>query len=361
MGEGQTIRPQKGWTLKHQRRVGITIRKGDTWAYVAKETICVEGSQIFRRFSLTMDDKDGKFRRVDANLKFNGRNGQALKNQKQQKQKENMTICIAAICEQSTCLVLAADAMITSHTLSVEFEHPKRKMTSLSDRCVALTAGDALAHTELFNVAAKGIEALREPAIAEIAEKMTKCYQDIRKNKITEKILIPIGFESFKEFARAQQVLMPDVVMRTQQKIERFNYGLDIIIAGTSDDKAHIYGISDPGTSLCFDAIGFHAIGSGLPHALNTLIARSCNQDTALADALLIVYESKKIAEKAPGVGTKRTDVCIVTPEKKIEFSEDKIEALDEIYLKWTSREANWKNGISNLLESLGVTNNEDN
>jgi len=94
-----------------------------------------------------------------------------------------MTICIAAICERSTSLVLAADAMVTSHRLSLEFEHPKRKMTPLSDNCVALTAGDALAHTELFDAAAKEIRALKEPAIAEIVEKITECYQSVRKTK----------------------------------------------------------------------------------------------------------------------------------------------------------------------------------
>ncbi len=45
---------------------------------------------------------------------------------------------------------------------------------------------------------------------------------------------------------------------------------------------------------------------------MNTLVARGCNQETPLEDALLIVYEAKKMAEKAPGVGFTITDMCII-------------------------------------------------
>ena len=43
-----------------------------------------------------------------------------------------MTICIAAICEQGSALVLGTDSMITNEGLSIEFEHPGKKMTPLS-------------------------------------------------------------------------------------------------------------------------------------------------------------------------------------------------------------------------------------
>ncbi|MEE9355563.1 MAG: hypothetical protein V3U75_08235 [Methylococcaceae bacterium] len=62
-----------------------------------------------------------------------------------------MTICIAGICENGLSLILASDAMLTNEGLSIEFEHPTKKMTCLSDCCIALTAGDALAYTEVFN------------------------------------------------------------------------------------------------------------------------------------------------------------------------------------------------------------------
>jgi len=268
-----------------------------------------------------------------------------------------MTICIAAICEKGSSVVLATDSMLTNEALSIEFEHPTKKMTRLSDSCIALTAGDALAHTELFDIVREEIIKLKAPSAPEIVGKIKECYQRIRKREIKEKILNPRGFSDFEDFYKAQQVLNPDIVMTIQNQIDSYDYGLEILVAGRSGNTAHIYGISDPGTSKCFDAIGFHAIGSGQPHAINTLIARGCHQDTSLQEALLIVYEAKKIAEKAPGVGANITDICIMTPKGIIEFPRNKIDQLHEIYEKWLRRESNWVSDLGALLKEIGVRN----
>jgi len=268
-----------------------------------------------------------------------------------------MTICIAAICEKGSSVVLATDSMLTNEALSIEFEHPTKKMTRLSDSCIALTAGDALAHTELFDIVREEIIKLKAPSAPEIVGKIKECYQRIRKREIKEKILNPRGFSDFEDFYKAQQVLNPDIVMTIQNQIDNYDYGLEILVAGRSGNTAHIYGISDPGTSKCFDAIGFHAIGSGQPHAINTLIARGCHQDTSLQEALLIVYEAKKIAEKAPGVGANITDICIMTPKGIIEFPRNKIDQLHEIYERWLRRESNWASDLGALLKEIGVRN----
>lgn len=172
-----------------------------------------------------------------------------------------MTICIAAICEKNLNLILAADSMLTNEGLSIQFEHPTRKLTPLSDSCVALTAGDALAHTELFNRAQDEINKLRTPSVLEVVSKIKECYQWIREREIKEKILNPRGFKDFKEFYKIQRELHPDISLGIQNQIDGYDYGLRILVGGISEGIAHIYGISDPRTSKCFDAIGFHAIG----------------------------------------------------------------------------------------------------
>ncbi len=92
-----------------------------------------------------------------------------------------MTICISVICDNSSKLIVASDNMLTNEVLSIQFEHPTKKMTELSDKCIALTAGDALAHTELFNSVQCEIDRLKEPSIVEIVETVKECYQGIRK------------------------------------------------------------------------------------------------------------------------------------------------------------------------------------
>lgn len=265
-----------------------------------------------------------------------------------------MTICISAICENGTSLILAADTMLTNRALSIQFEHPTRKIINLAKNCVALTAGDALAHTELFNMVQNYISQLKSPSIFDIVDCVKKSYQEIRKREIKEKILMPRGFNDFKDFYENQRALLPDIATSIQYAIDKYDYGLEIIIAGITEGIAHIYGVSDPGTSECFDAVGFHAIGSGLPHALNSLIARQCCHFNPLKETILIVYEAKKNAEKAPGVGSKITDIYIMTPDKEYEFPRDRINDLDLIYKKWIERNETWMDDLDNLLKHIG-------
>ncbi len=266
-----------------------------------------------------------------------------------------MTICIAAICQQGSSLVLASDSMLTNAALSIQFEHPTKKMTRLAESSVALTAGDALAHTELFDMVQVEIAGLKAPTVIAMVDKIKTCYQFIREREIAETILIPRGFRSFADFYRGHSILNPEIVFMIQSEIDRYDYGLHILVAGMSEGIAHIYGISDPGASNCFDAIGFNAIGSGLPHAINTLIARGCNQGVSLEECLLIVYEAKKMAEKAPGVGANITDICIMNPQGIADFPRDKVELLDEVYGKWVRREPNWADDLDALLKEIGV------
>lgn len=267
-----------------------------------------------------------------------------------------MTICIAAICKQASSLILATDSMLTNAGLAIQFEHPTKKMACLSDSCIALTAGDALAHTELFNMVQAEVTKLKAPSVLEIVSKIKECYQDVREREIREQILNPRGFKDFKDFYEAQRALVPDIALTIQSQIDRYDYGLEILVAGIDGNSAHIYGIVDPGTSKCFDAIGFHAIGSGLPHAINTLIARGCHQEICLEEGLLIVYEAKKMAEKAPGVGTHITNLCVMNSQGIRDFPRDKIGELHKIYERWVRREPNWASDINTLLKEVGVS-----
>lgn len=276
-------------------------------------------------------------------------------NQSSAEGRRPVTICITAICDGGKSVISASDSMITNRALSIQFEHPLRKVTHLSEKCIALTAGDALAHTELFGMVQSGISQLKSPSIQDIVEQIKECYQNIRKSKIKERILKPMGFGSFQEFYEAHRTLIPEIAMSIQGRIDNFDYDLDIIVAGAINSNAHIYGINDPGTSQCFDAIGFHAIGSGLPHALNTLIAREHHQGTTLEESLLIVYEAKKMAEKAPGVGSNRTDLGILNSEGWFQVPDDKLSELGQIHSKWVIKESTWKTDAKSFLKELGV------
>jgi len=229
-------------------------------------------------------------------------------------------------------------------------------MTELSDNCIALTSGDALAHTELFTSVQTEIEKLRSPTVKNIILKIKECYQTIRKEEITEKYLIPRGFDSFNDFYQAQRMLNNEISQRIQFQIEDYDYGLEILIAGIEEGEAHIHEIFDPGTSKCFDAIGFHAIGSGVPHALNSLIARGCHQSISTEECFLEIFEAKKMAEKAPGVGSTLTNICFLSPNKGIVgFPKEKYDELEQIFGKWFKGDSDWNSEVNSLLKDIGI------
>ena len=269
-----------------------------------------------------------------------------------------MTICLAVTCENSSNVVLAADTMVTNDALSIEFEHPGKKITRLSETCVALTAGDALAYTEMFNAVQQEICRLRDSTVAEIVETIKTCFQRIRRKEIVERILQPRGFPSFEAFYENQRHLIGEVAYGIQGAIDGYDYGLQIIVAGTTAYEAHVYGVGDPGTSKCFDAINFHAIGSGLPHAVNMLIGRGINSQMSLQEAILVVYEAKLAAEKAPGVGNV-TDMAIIGPGAFVDIPRKEIENLKPILQLW-NRQDDWKPAMSAFLRSIGLSDEQD-
>ena len=226
-------------------------------------------------------------------------------------------------------------------------------MTLLSESCIALTSGDALVHTELFGAVRASIVQLRQPTIPQIVDQIKKCYVHLRRQKIEERILQPRGFDSLTDFYEIQRHLILDVALSVQSRVDNFDYSLDILVSGVTEGRAHLYGISNPGTSYCLDAIGFHAIGSGTPHALNTMMATGLHSSVDLHEAFMTVYEAKKLAERAPGVGSRNTDLCIIREGENYFLPRECIPDLDDLYKHWRRGEPKekWRETLGEMLK----------
>ena len=222
-----------------------------------------------------------------------------------------MTVCIAAICDGGKSIVAASDRMITSLWLSIEFPHRQPKINSISENCIVLSAGNAVAHTKVIEKAHKYLEEATNPNIDEISNCLGRAYQDSRRRLVESIVFTPRGlsFETF--YSRLNQELSPDLVQMLDSDVQRINLGLELIIAGVDNKGAHIHGIREPGIVDCYDAIGFHVIGSGLPHAL-VMLAFQHNMDDNVKDMIKHVHKVKKKSEIAPGVG-KETDMVAIT------------------------------------------------
>ena len=270
-----------------------------------------------------------------------------------------MTVCIAALCENSSQVVLVADRMITSG-LAIQFEHPlTRKVTSLSKNCLALTAGDALAFTELFNDVLRVTSNRRFTAVEEFVEVIKNSYQELRKKQIVERILRPWGFDSFEDFYTAHgHGRLPDpLVFGITSQITDHDYGLQILVGGITFQDAHIYSIEDPGTSHCFDSIGFHVIGMGTNLALSSLIASKCHAEMSMPDVLMRVMDAKLTAENAPGVG-RQTDVSVILNDGVASLRNGQMKQLKSYCRKWKGGDMSALTDAANLIEGVMAPKN---
>ncbi len=226
---------------------------------------------------------------------------------------------------------MATDSMLTSPSLSIEFEHKSPKLEALTDNCAIATAGDALVHTELCEATGEAVGSMKNPSILKIVDCVKKAYANLRQQKILETILIPKGFEDMDDFYQKQRHILPEIAMTIQRAIDRYDYGLEILVGGV-DSRAHIHAVVNPGTSAPFDSLGHAAIGSGYPHATTTFIAHEYHEDFPLHSALLVAYEAKKISEKAPGVGSNMTNMCVIAKNGVKVLSDNDIKMIDQVY-----------------------------
>jgi len=211
-----------------------------------------------------------------------------------------MTVCISAICEDGKALVSASDKMITAAPPYVEFEHDFIKVEELSSRCIALTAGSALRHTELCRKVKRCVAEEENPQISAIISTVQDQYDKLRKKKLEEIFFFPRGL-TLQGFLGNMSSFPREFVFTLDKNITQFDYGITILLGGVDETGGHIYRIENPGVAECFDSIGFNAIGIGQDHAVLSLIGNQYTVRLSLNEAVYLIYEAKKKSRDCSG------------------------------------------------------------
>ncbi len=242
-----------------------------------------------------------------------------------------MTICIGVLCNDSRDVVVASDRVITATYPPVEFECGTPKIELICPTCLVLTAGDALAHADICRAVRGAVGSLSHPRTPVITEQVRMAYVSERRKVINQRILEPRGwtFEDFYE--KYARTLPSELVLTIDREIANYDYGLSIMVAGVDPDGGHIYGIRHPGEVDCYDALGYHAIGVGAMHAVSSLIANGYDPTIDMKLATYLVYEAKKNAENAPGVG-RHTDMSIIQDSNYQDLNNAHLSLFDSIY-----------------------------
>ena len=263
-----------------------------------------------------------------------------------QPRRKPMTICLAIACDCdlddekiSPKVIMVGDRMLTIRGLDIEFEHPKTKLTQVTKNCIVASAGDALATTELFDAVKQKLKLIKHsPQTRDIASAFKDAYVDLRRKKAEDTILKPIGINTIEAFYNPQQNLNPAIALDLLKKIKKCDYNLQLLIGGVDNSGAHIYAIDDPGVMYSLDELGYDAIGSGNTHALLTVIGANYHSGTKFEEALYLAYKAKRMAEKAPGIGTVFTDIWVAERDAIYEIKQgskdvkEGIKILEEMY-----------------------------
>ena len=203
-------------------------------------------------------------------------------------------------------------------------------MDFIAGTCVALSSGDALAHSEVCRLAVDNLGGLMRPTVGTMVDAIKQSYFIHRNKRIEERFLAPRGWTR-ESFYGGRIVVPPDLMMVVDSQISNFDYGVSFIIAGTDARDGHIYGLRHPGEVDCYDGLGYHAIGIGAMHAVSSLITNGYTPSLNAKWATYFVYEAKRNAENAPGVGS-MTDLGVIDGETCHILDNESIEALKKIY-----------------------------
>ncbi|MGA7823271.1 MAG: hypothetical protein WCA14_03705 [Steroidobacteraceae bacterium] len=244
-----------------------------------------------------------------------------------------MTVCVGALCEGGKTVVVCADRMMTyGAPMNLQAEGAVRKIFQLSAQCVMLFSGSLPDGEEIYSRTKANVIATPHPDVKTIAVTAGTAYQAHKKKRAEDTILKPLLGVDFAGFATlAAQSASSQLMQQILGMLNQHNLQLDIMIAGTDADGAHLHLVSHPGNVLSIDTVGTASIGSGGMHAaIRMQLARHTNSGS-LAQALHNVYEAKIASEVAPGVG-KATDLAVINATG-IKFVDDGVvKTLQEIH-----------------------------
>lgn len=242
-----------------------------------------------------------------------------------------MTQLVSALCkcEGTPTVIGISDRMLSSSDMTLTFERDEPKIEVITNKTSVLTAGTIDEPDLIRDVRkkAKGKEHVRE-----IAELFKEAYQELRIKHIEDEILNPLaGLRSFKEYQEKQRTLHDALVLELNERIQKYDVGLALLLIGMDDYGGHIIQIANPGMWRSYDNLGFLCLGMGERHADNVFAWYKYTLSIPLRDAIYIAFEAKKKAESAGGVG-EATDMIIIDNNGIKIVEQQTITELEEVY-----------------------------
>jgi 20S proteasome alpha/beta subunit len=271
-----------------------------------------------------------------------------------------MTVCVGALCEDGKTVVVAADKMVTfGAPMSLQMEPPVlKKITQITEESVVLFSGSVPDAEEIVALAKQQIKGLGKLATVNVAESVKNAYIALKAKRVQETILGPlIG----ADFAKFQSLLVQSsssqVLQQLLAMVMQHNLQTEALLAGVDDLGGHLFAVTHPGVLLPMETTGYAAVGSGGVHAAVRLSLGQHNKVASLVDTVYNVYEAKRAAEVAPGVGT-LTDLAIIKNGKVCFAQKALFESLEKAHKEKPTPTASEQEELKKVCDDCTGTGN---
>jgi hypothetical protein len=225
-----------------------------------------------------------------------------------------MSVCIAAasILNNDHLLIFCMDMMASTDFSSAETTW---KWSPLVGNFYALIAGTISTAREITSLCRAELVGAENDNINGILNRLRRAIGGYKLRFAEAYVQGRLGI-SYDEFRRKGRNALPDELFRElSYEIKNHFSNAELIVAGFLETKPIVFKISADSVWFCED---FAVIGSGTQIAEAALFNREQTFTRGKNQSLYCVYEAKKLAEKAPGVG-KKTNLYIVHPDRSVD------------------------------------------
>lgn len=226
-----------------------------------------------------------------------------------------MTVCIAAICEDSERIVLCTDTKLSSVLGSTE---TGRKDLPIAKGWRLLTAGDEPEIVALHRLYQRRFKDIDNLTPEKLDESMKFPLRQ-RKIDLSDEYTFSRYNMSYADFVAMGKDKFPDEEYRNSvRNVASIRLSASLIIAGFVDRSPEVY--YTDGDGIARAANDYSIIGEGEYIAHSVLLRREQNKRLSLAKTLYNVYEAKRYSESIGSVGD-YTTIAILAPGARRELT----------------------------------------
>src|ERR1017187_7404300 len=240
-----------------------------------------------------------------------------------------MTVCIAALSQDSKAIVCMADKAL-SYGSSIQWDSDSSKVFELnaSGTLVLFAGSEDITSRVLGKIIALG-DSIGDD-IAETRKILEHEYQEAVGEILTALYLTPRLLTKQEYIGAISQKKINPYMQGIAAEVKCYEPDCGLLVCGfDSQKRPFILFVDNPGVVTDMTRTGFHSIGSGWEKSVSKMLFSEHKKSQELARTLYDAFDAKAFAEMASGVGFD-WETWVITEDRKSHHVPDDIDALVE-------------------------------